>query len=91
MYYPPFGLVQKPAEVIKTRGKCVFLWIPSESVRFQQESLSANFVALLSAFPKKPCPFSTGIRVHFQQESLSVFVRNPCPLSAGIGVRFPQE
>jgi hypothetical protein len=61
------------------------------SVRFQQESLSANFVARLSAFRKKHCPFSTGICVRFQQESMSVFVRNPCPFSAGIGVRFPQE
>jgi len=64
---------------------------PLESVRFQQESLSANFVAPLSALRKKHCPFSSGISVRFQQESMSVFVRNPCPLSAGIGVRFPQE
>jgi hypothetical protein len=69
---------------------CVVL-DPSEGVRFQQESLSANFVALLSAFRKKHCPFWSGIRVRFQQESMSVFVRNPCPFSAGIGVRFAQE
>lgn len=64
---------------------------PSESVRFQQESLSANFVARLSAFRKNHCPFSSGIRVRFQQESMSVFVRNPCPLCAGMSVRFGQE
>jgi len=64
---------------------------PLESVRFQQESLSANFVARLSAFCKNHCPFSTGICVRFQQESMSVFVRNPCPFSARTAVRFAQE
>lgn len=64
---------------------------PLESVRFQQESLSAKFVARVSAFPKKHCPSSIGIRVRFTQESVSVFVRNPCPLSARTAVRFAQE
>lgn len=64
---------------------------PPESVRFQQESLSAIFIARLSALRKKPCPFSTGICVRFQQESLSVFSRNWCPLSPGMSVRFGQE
>ena len=64
---------------------------PLESVRFQQESLSANFVARQSAFRKKHCPFSTRIRVRFPQESVSVFDRNPCPFSARTAVRFAQE
>ena len=64
---------------------------PLESVRFQQESLSVNFVARLSALRKKHCPFSSGISVRFAQESMSVFVRNPCPFLAGTAVRFAQE
>ncbi len=64
---------------------------PLESVRFQQESLSANFVARLSALRKKHRPFSSGISVRFCQESVSVFSKNCCPLCSGFSVRFGQE
>jgi len=46
---------------------------------------------MVSVFSKNPCPFSAGMGVRNQQETVSVFTRNHCPDWAGIGVRFGQE
>ena len=52
------------------------LLLPGNSVRNQQESLSA--------LRRNCCPESAGISVRFTQESLSGMARNQCPVWARI-------
>jgi hypothetical protein len=83
MYYPPLGLVQKPAEVIKTRGKCVLFWAPQKVSVF-----SKNHCPPTSS---RGCPLSARNTVRFRQESVSVFNKNCCPFCSGMSVRFWHE